>query len=454
MLNLAPTWLSLVTNTLLITALNPHIAVKANHLSSLTLFSLSLGHYVLMYWANIYLARHLTIDEFDDFNVAISIVTLLSTLATLGLEKYALRIASLYIERENWPRLRGFWLFSLGTIFLFSVILIGVLGLGLEAILAWHETQFHIAIVIYAGFLPIIAICLFLLEMIAVFGQQILAVSLYRFVLPAVFVVLIMELKNIGLSFSATTAVMCLGAAWGFTLLLMSMTAYAISPRNFRLNKPDMRGRTEWLRHAIPLLMSSLMMTSLTSTGTIILEIIHPSEAVVAMFAIAMQTSGLISLIGTSTNRYYLPMLVVLIERHDYEGIKHLLNKRMRMIACFVALYFCILLLWGSDILALFGTDFSEGFHALLISACGATFSTLFAESPYYLQFMGRNKLVVSSMTIAAGIMVILGFFLGWHYGATGVAVAYALPTLSLFSYFKWYAGRHLRHSFQHQCSS
>jgi O-antigen/teichoic acid export membrane protein len=82
------------------------------------LFGLSLSHYALMYWANIFLARHLAIDAFDDYSVAVSIVTLLSTLATLGLEKYALRLVSLYIERENWPRLRGFWLFSLRAIVL------------------------------------------------------------------------------------------------------------------------------------------------------------------------------------------------------------------------------------------------------------------------------------------------------------------------------------------------
>jgi len=145
------------------------------------LFGLSLSHYALMYLANIFLARHLAIDAFDDYSVAVSIVTLLSTLATLGLEKYALRLISLYIERENWPRLRGFWVFSLRAIVLFSILLLGLLGLGLESILALQGSDFHIAIVIYAGFLPVIALCLFLTEVITVYGKQILALALYRF---------------------------------------------------------------------------------------------------------------------------------------------------------------------------------------------------------------------------------------------------------------------------------
>jgi len=228
----------------------------------------------------------------------------------------------------------------------------------------------------------------------------------------------------------------------------MSLTVHAISPSEFRRGKRDMARRSQWLVHSLPLLISSLMMTSLTSAGTIILEILHPSEAVVAIYAIAMQTSGLISLIGTSTNRYYLPMMVVLIERRDHQALELLLQKRIRLIASFVTLYISVLCAWGTEILELFGSDFSAGWSALLISASGATFSTLFADAPYYLQFMGRNKVVISSMTAAAAMMVVLSFFLGWYYGATGVAIAYALPTAALFSYLKWYASRHFRHSF------
>lgn len=147
--------------------MNPNFSVHPNNFSSLMLFGLSLSNYLLMYLANIILARHLSIDAFDDYSVAISVVTLLSTIATLGLEKYALRLIALYIEREDWRRLRGFWLFSVRAIVLFSVLLMGMLGVGLETFLAWRNAEFHIAIVIYAGFLPAIALCLFLIEVIS-----------------------------------------------------------------------------------------------------------------------------------------------------------------------------------------------------------------------------------------------------------------------------------------------
>jgi len=409
------------------------------------LFGLSLSHYALMYWANIFLARHLAIDAFDDYSVAVSIVTLLSTLATLGLEKYALRLISLYIERENWARLRGFWLFSLRTIMLFSVLLF----LGLESILAMRGSDVHIAIVIYAGFLPVITLCLFLTEVITVYGKQIQALALYRFFLPSVFLLLITGLNVFTFEVTAVSVVLCFGTAWCLTLTLMLITVRAASPSPLRKVKPDSKGQRWWLKKSLPFLVSSVMMTVLTSAGTIILEVLHPSQAVVGIYAVAMQTAGLISLIGTSTNRYYLPMLVVLLERRDQFAINALLGKRMRLIAWFIAVFLGIIGIWGQEILSLFGSDFSQGYQALFICATGAAFSTLFSDSPYYLQFMGRNRLVVSLMSFAAISMIGLSHTLGPRYGATGVALAYAVPTILLFFSLKWLANRHMRNQFQ-----
>jgi len=429
--------------------LNLNFSVRPDNFSSLMLFGLTLSHYALMYWANIFLARHLTIDAFDDYSVAVSIVTLLSTLATLGLEKYALRLISLYIEREHWSRLRGFWVFSLRAIFLFSIVLLGLLGLGLESILALQGSDFHIAIVIYAGFLPVIALCLFLTEIITVYGKQIQALVLYRFFLPTVFLLLISGVRYFQLGMTAVSAVLCFGAAWCLTLMLMSVTVRTVSPKELRLARVDSKGRRWWLKKSLPLLVSSLMMTLLTSAGTIILEILHPSQAVVGTYVVAMQTAGLISLIGTSTNRYYLPMLVVLLERRDPSAIKALLGKRMQLIACFIAVFLGIVGVWGQHILDLFGSEFSQGYQALCICAAGAAFSSLFSDSPYYLQFMGSNSLVVSLMSLAALGMIALAFVLGPRYGATGVALAYAVPTMLLFSSLKWLATRHMRKLFR-----
>lgn len=425
--------------------MNSNFSVHPNNVSSLTLFGLSLANYILMYWANIFLARHMSIGEFDDYNVAVSVVTLLSTLATLGLEKYALRLVALNIERQKWGRLRNFLRFSLLTIFFFSLILLAVLSLTLEGVLLLRHADSHIAIVIYAAFLPAIAISLFLIEIITVYGYQIAAIALYRLFLPVMLVVLLLAVQRYGFDVSAVSAAICLGLAWCLTLIMLGITTQFCSPLPQSIKKSKSQNPRKWLSNAFPLLVTSLMMTVLTSAGTIVLELLYPSSFEVGLFSVVMQTCALVSLIGTSTNRYYLPMLVVLIERREGIAAKALLNKRLRLIGSIIMLYWLLVGTQGGEILALFGADFREGFIPLCICALGAGINALFSEAPYYLQFMGRNRLVVGLTSLTALCMLGFSFGLGRLYGATGVAIAYALPTGLLYVLLKWLANRHLR---------
>jgi hypothetical protein len=144
-----------------------------------------------------------------------------------------------------------------------------------------------------------------------VYGKQIQALALYRFFLPTVFLLLISGVRYFQLGMTAVSAVLCFGMAWCLTLILMLLTVRAAGPTELRQVKPNSKGRLWWLKKSLPLLISSVMMIMLTSrnhhSGSI-----APSQAVVGTTLLQCK-QGLISLIGTSTNRYYLPMLVVLL---------------------------------------------------------------------------------------------------------------------------------------------
>ncbi|WAK02582.1 lipopolysaccharide biosynthesis protein [Methylobacter sp. YRD-M1] len=421
-----------------------HLDLHANSFRSLELFVLALANYGLMYLANMMLARRLSVGEFDDYNVAVSVVTLLSTLATLGLEKYALRAVALLRDREDWPRFRGFWLFALRAIGAFSLLLVAVLGISLESFLALNQAEAHIAIVVFAVFLPIIAVTLFLVEFIAAHGAQLLSVTIYRLFLPAIYLVLLIGLSVSPVKISALAAVLCFGGAWTITLAMMWTIAKLLMPVGIKGMAPVMQGR-KWLRGSWPLVLSSLMLTVMTSGGVIILEILFPSGLEVGIYAVAAQTGGFISLIGTSTNRYYLPMMVVMIGRGDKQAIRALMAQRTFAVGSLILALLAILIFAGRSILDLFGEQFSAGYHPMLLIACGACFSALFADIPYYLQFMGLHRIVLSMTLVAMIIMVTLSFVLGAQFGSLGVAAAYMTAVMLLFASLRIAAKLHFR---------
>jgi O-antigen/teichoic acid export membrane protein len=411
---------------------------------SLLLFVLTLGHYVLMYLANIVLASSLTVSDFDDYSVALSVVTILSTLATLGLEKYALRVCALFRERQDWRKFHGFWLFSLKTISIFSLCLVGLLGISLETKLAVQHADYHLAIVLFAGFLPIIAITLFQVEIISVLGAPWLGITIYRLFLPLVYLLLIKGFLFAKLQLSASAAVLCFGFAWTLTLCVVWYVAKLLIPGEVKQAIPVSRGK-KWLRRSLPLVFNSLMMTVMTSSGVLILELLFPSGIEVGLYAVAAQTSGFISLIATSTNRYYLPLMVLLIERRDNRSIQRLINQRMLVIGGLILMLFALIAFFGQHILSLFGSQFAAGHLTLVIIAVGAAISALFADMPYYLQYMGFNRIVLSLTLTAALSMVTLAFGMGKAYGTIGVAIAYSIPVVFLFISFRIIVNLHFR---------
>jgi O-antigen/teichoic acid export membrane protein len=423
---------------------NFRINLHIKNFRSLLLVLFALANYAIMYVAHILLARSLTVDDFGDYSVAISIVTILSTLATLGLEKYALRVVALFSDHKDWSAYRGYWLFSLRTIFCLSVLLAILLGLGMEVVSVARHMIYHFAIIIYAGFLPIIATTLFLVEYISAHGAFLLSMAVYRFFLPLVYVLILFAISLSTFALSAKLAVLSFGFAWFLALVLIWYAAQKYMPTEVSIAKPSWDGRV-WLSRSIPLVVSSLLMTLMTSSGVVIMDLLDPTGKEVGSYSIAAQTGAFISLVGTSTNRYYLPLMAVMLDNRDKAAIQRLLIQRTLVVGGLILLILIPLIFEGHRLLNLFGAYFEDGYDTVIIVAIGASISALFADIPYYLQFIGFNRVVVGATLSATLSMLALGFLLGSKYGTIGVAFAYMIPVTLLFISLRIFSVLHFR---------
>jgi O-antigen/teichoic acid export membrane protein len=413
---------------------------QSSSILAVLLFIFSLVNSGLMYLASILLARNLPIGDFDDYSVAVSMITMLSTIATLGLEKYALRGIALFRERKDWQKFRGYIGFSVKIIIFFSTFLVACFVLGLESVLAFKSADYHIAIPILTGFLPVIALVLFYVEVVAAVGKFLLSFTIYRLILPMAYLCILFVLMHTSVAFTAVSAAIGYGLAWLFTLFIFQGIIFYQLPYAIKSAEPIVL-KGKWLRRSVPLVMNSLLMTAMTSGGVILLELMHPSELEVGIFAAAMHTGAFISLIGTSTNRFYLPRMVVLIEQNNKKHITALISERTFIVGSVILLLFSGFVVFGSTLLTLFGTQFSSGYLALVFIAGGACFSALFADIPYVLQYLGHHRLVLVLTTLAVLMMIILSYRWGGVYGATGVALAYMLPVMVLFTSFRCLMG-------------
>ena len=399
---------------------------------ALGLSGLALVNFLLLYLVNIALARKLPLADFDDYSVALSIITVLSTVATLGLEKYALRCIPVYWERGDWGAIRGFWRFSLATITVFSCGLAACLSLSLEFVLASRGADAHAAVVMLAAFLPVIAAALFLVEVATAAGAQIQAVVIYRFVLPAGFFVLIHAADQFDLLNSAISVALCYGLSWLLALTAVYHLSYHSLAPDVRHARPTVLG-AKWLGRSAPFLVNSGMLSVIASSGVIALELLFTSESVVGTYAVAAQTGTFIVLLANTTNRFYLPPISLYIERRDWLEMQRLMRHRLAVVGGLAAAFLAAIALYGEVVLGWFGPDFRDAYPALCVLSVGAAINALFSDSPYFLQFLKQERTVFLTTGLGLVLNLVLTVLLALRFGALGAAWGYTVGMGVLF---------------------
>jgi len=180
-------------------------------------------------------------------------------------------------------------------------------------------------------------------------------------------------------------------------------------------------------------MVQSLLMTLLVQAGVIILELVRSHDPAVAIYGAAAQTGGFVILAATSTNRFYLPRMSILIEQGDVATMRRMRWSRLRILGGVCGSFLLICVLFGRSILRWYGEPFQAGYAALCVLAAASSLSTLLAVAPYYLQFVGRHRLVVSITACAAVANMGLCFALAPRHGALGAAVAYATSLTGMY---------------------
>lgn len=204
--------------------------LQQQRLQALILCVFSVANYGLLYVTAILLARTLSVPDFDDYNVAVSSVLVLTALATLGLEKYALRCLPAWHNHQDWARSRGFLLFSRNLILITSLALVVLFCTTLELTLTLRGKPYHVAIVIVAMFLPATAMFQFILEVAAAYGGQLKGVASYRLLFPALLFLLNAAVWTLLAASGGVSAAFCYGAAWVIAIAVLYVTTQSYVP--------------------------------------------------------------------------------------------------------------------------------------------------------------------------------------------------------------------------------
>lgn len=396
---------------------------------------------VLIYLSYLFLARWIGATEFGIYSYALSWASLLTIPVGLGLISACLRFVPEYQAHKESPKLFGYVRLSWSAVIL-TAIAIGSLAAILVLIFSDYVPDFYVK-PLYVAFMYIFPLSILSLhmEMGRAFGWPVLAYAPKQLAAPVFLVIGAGLLLFFGRSLSAVDV---LGVAFSSSLIIILFQGKMIWGRLMRTLKgvqPVYETRL-WLRVAFPLLLATSFHGAITQTDIIMVGLFLTPEQVAVYFS-AIKTGTLIAFVLAAVNALTAPKIAALHSQGRHEELQALLSSVIHWIFWPALMTALVMVIFGGQILTLFGPGFAAGYTALIILACGQLVKAGAGPVSDLLSLTGHHDLNARVMGYCVAINVILNALLIPQFGIVGAATATAV-TMIVWNIWLWRLAKRL----------
>jgi O-antigen/teichoic acid export membrane protein len=234
------------------------------------------------------------------------------------------------------------------------------------------------------------------------------------------------------------------GVIWSY--LCATVLAYLFSGYSWRKSKPKVYGYgdpfllEELLSASFPLLGVVLLNLIMVWSGTLILGVFGSSSDV-AVYTVANRTALLISFCLFAVNAISAPKFSQLYARNDLKAMRKVYIFSSQLLIFTSAPLMLIIVVFPSEIMGIFGSDFKAGVQALVLLSLGQFFNTASGSVATILMMSNFEKIVRNNAMVATAVNLTLNIALIPSLGVTGAAVATSASLVvqnSLNAYAVW----------------
>jgi O-antigen/teichoic acid export membrane protein len=188
---------------------------------------------------------------------------------------------------------------------------------------------------------------------------------------------------------------------------------------------------------AFPLFISGIASMLMTWTDIIMLGIFLPSSEV-GVYSVALRVSTVVSIVLVATNTVLAPRFAELWALKKIDELVKFARSITRIISFVSFVIFCVIVVAGRSLLAIFGNGYISGYYPLIILAIGQLVNACSGSVGYILmmtdfQHFHRNVTLLS---------IVLNVFLNWllipNLGILGAAIATMVTMIFWNAIFSW----------------
>lgn len=411
--------------------------------SIIMLVSVVLG-FAADYLFNLTLSRNLSPHEYGDYKVAYAFAITTTMLVLLGGDRIAPRILSTNLSQGDTRLVRPFLHFYVLVSVLLSVFTTGVTLIAAQLHLGPTDLQDHHPLVWMSLVLPLIAIGALLSRVLQAAKHLALSNLPWRIGLPLIktallllLLIWVVELHLMHVIASGAVAV-ALIILWQWYKLQQLQLVSAQRPTS-PLNKREL------LKQSVPMMLAMLITVALNQIDLFMLEMLA-AEQEVGLFAAASTTAHMIPIAQTSIAGLFLPLISPALAQGK-PNARTLFWQGQKLISVSVLLLTATLIVFGTDLLSLFGDSFTSAQPTLKYLVAGYAIWALVAFSSTWLQYQNQGQMIVgigcATLLIDTGLNAWLIPKFGIEGAAMATCITMACAAIATLSVFFWYQKKH-----------
>jgi O-antigen/teichoic acid export membrane protein len=376
---------------------------------------------------NVVVARYLGAMEAGYFFLAVTVTTLLATLARFGADISVLRFVSIHSELQEWNKVRGLMSIIMRWTYIpvCIVTLIVCIFSKQIAVYFFHKPDFESSLFWTSLSMPFFAA--YNIHAMALQGRKkvLLSVTNLRILTPFFLIVLVMIFAPAGSFYTS------------IYYLIACIANLFVGHYWWSKNIPKSNGKkyfdTKLLwKTCLPLWIIAVMQQLVIWGGQFIAGIFSsPSE--VAQLSVARTTTSLITFILSAVNNVSAPRFAVMYDQGKVNQLKNYARNTTRLMTIIAFPITLSMWLFPHQIMNLFGKDFAAGDAAWILGvlALGQFINVSTGSVGYLLTMSGHENQLKNIRIINAIVAVVLALILNPLLGALGSAISSAVALAS-----------------------
>ena len=386
-----------------------------------TLFTMGAGYLV-----KVYVARVLGAEQLGIYALGMTMVSLVQMAGMLGLHGTAPRFVSAYNATGKFDELRGYLTRSTGAIILLNLLwAVGlVLGGSWIARNLYHAPDLAQYIPLFAVLAVLGAVNVFYCQVLAGFKDIAKRTVITNFVGSPLVIALTVMLLALGTGMWGYLSAQIASSVVVVALLVAA--ARKLTPREARFSLaavPPLGPEVKSM--ALAFLGMSALEFLVTQADKIMLGL-YLNARVVGIYVLASTLSSFIPMILQSVNQIFAPVIADLHAQGRRDVLQKLFQTLTKWVVGLTFPLACVMIVFASRLMRIFGPDFESGWPVLVIGAVGQLVNCGVGSVGFLLLMSGNQKRLIKVQFAMTVVSVVTNLSLIPTLGLVGAALASA----------------------------